>query len=107
MYIPLRKNGIPAGVAGLGTFAASGILHEFILAALAIIVAKREGHKPFTPSYGNHLAFFAWNGFVLAAEGLLYKHPIIQEMKRWLPPPVITAMVIMTVLPIGHWFTGK
>jgi len=106
VYIPLRKNGFPAGMAAFVTFAASGILHEYILTAMSE-TAMLKNNKPFTPNYGNHLAFFAWNGVVLVLEGLFYKHPLVQQMKRRLPSAVITAMVIMTVLPIGHWFTDE
>ena len=66
-----------------------------------------EDHTAYKPKYGYHLAFFAWNGTVLVLEGLLYKHPFVQEMKRRLSSFVITFLVIMTVLPIGHWFTGE
>lgn len=106
IYIPLRKNGFSKGIAALATFAGSGLLHEYVLTAIALKGAMPNDKNAHLPKYGNHLAFFAWNGVVLMLEGLFYKHAIIQKVKTTLPDVVITAMVIMTVLPIGHWFTG-
>ena len=107
VYIPLRKNGFSKGIAALATFVASGLLHEYVLTALAFKGVLLDDHSAYTPRYGYHLAFFVWNGLNLILEGIFYKHPIIQWMKRTLPKPVIVVMVLMTVLPIGHWFTGK
>lgn len=107
VYIPLRRNGFSKGLAGLATFASSGLLHEYVLTVIALKGVILEDDSAYTPKYGSHLAFFAWNGIVLMLEGLLHKHPIIQKMKRTLPAPIITAMVLMTVLPVGHWFTGE
>ena len=108
VYIPLRKNGFSKMFAALSTFVASGLLHEWVLMALAFKgVLLGEDHSSSTPKYGYHFAFFVWNGIVLALEGLFHKHPIVQRMKQILPAPIITMLVIMTVLPIGHWFTGE
>ena len=107
VYIPLRRNGFSKGIAALATFVASGLLHEYVLTALAFKGVLLDDHSAYTPRYGYHLAFFVWNGLILILEGIFCKHPIIQWIKKTLPMPVIVAMVLMTVLPIGHWFTGK
>ena len=106
VYIPLRKNGFNKGLSAFATFASSGLLHEYVLTALAFKGVLLEDHSAYAPKYGYHLAFFVWNGLVLILEGLFYTHPIVQWTKNTLPTPLIVAMVIMTVLPIGHWFTG-
>lgn len=107
IYVPLRKNGFSKGVAALATFATSGLLHEYVLTMIALKGVMLEDHSAYTPKYGYHLAFFAWNGMVLMLEGLFHNHAFILALKSALPGPVITTMVLMTVLPIGHWFTGK
>jgi len=107
VYIPLRKNGFSKIVAAFATFAASGLLHEYVLTAIAMKGVLLEDHSAYTPKYGNHLLFFAWNGIVLALESLYWRHPVMQWTKKTLPRPLITMLVIMTVLPVGHWFTGE
>jgi len=107
VYIPLRKNGVAKGVAAVATFAASGLLHEYILTALASKGVLLEDDTAYMPNYGYHLAFFVWNGLVLMLEGLFYEHFFVQGLKQNLPEPIIVATVIMMVLPIGHWFTDE
>ena len=103
----MRKNGFSKGVAALATFIASGVLHEYVVWALSLKKILLADHTAYTPRYGYHLIFFIWNGIVLSLENLLSKHPVFQWMSKNLPKPIITAFVIMTVLPVGHWFTGK
>ncbi|CAB9502242.1 Pfam:DUF821 [Seminavis robusta] len=98
VYIPMRKNGFSRGMAGLATFAVSGLFHEYILVALTMI----DG-----PTYGNHLNFFLWNAVVIILENLLSNHPVIQWTSKNLPRPIITALVLLTALPISHWFTDE
>jgi Membrane bound O-acyl transferase family len=107
IYVPLRRNGFSKGIAALATFAASGVLHEYVLTAIDLKRVVLGDHTAYAPKYGIHLAFFAWNGVVLSLEGIFHNHPFIQKLKKSLPSPAITAMVIMTVLPVAHWFTGE
>ncbi|CAB9527527.1 Probable long-chain-alcohol O-fatty-acyltransferase [Seminavis robusta] len=107
VYVPMRKNGFPASVAAFVTFAASGIFHEYVLTALAMKARVLEDDSFYTPKYGYHLAFFAWNGLAIMMEHAVSDHPFVRWMKNNLPRPVITTLVICTVLPVGHWFTDE
>jgi hypothetical protein len=89
-------------VAALVTFAASGLFHEYLLVAL-MMLEKFD----YAPNYGHQLVFFAWNGTVLALEGVFSGHPAIQWMSKNLPKPIITALVLLTVLPISHFFVDE
>ena len=106
VYMPLQNNGISKQLSALATFGASGLLHEYVLTALAFKHVLLKDHTAYVPRYGMHLYFFLWNGIVLILESIFYKHPIFQWMKTTLPRPLLTMTVLMTVLPIGHWFTG-
>jgi hypothetical protein len=109
MFRPLRKYGIPATMAAVLTFMVSGILHEYIL----YLMSLRQGtpnipnKEPFIPIYGSNLGFFLWNGAVLMCEHLLHGWTILENMKKNLPRPIRTALVLLTVLPISHLFTGE
>jgi hypothetical protein len=86
----------------VATFAASGLFHEYILIALMMME-----QVDYTPGYGSQFVFFAWNGTVLTLEGLFSGHPAIQWMSKNLPQPIITALVLLTVLPISHLFIDE
>jgi hypothetical protein len=103
----LRQNNFSKEIAALATFLASGFLHEYVITALAFKGILLEDHTAYVPRYGYHLAFFLWNGMAIILENMFYKHPVVLWFKENLPAPVITFLVIMIVLPIGHWFTGK
>ncbi|CAB9499504.1 Probable long-chain-alcohol O-fatty-acyltransferase [Seminavis robusta] len=108
VYKPLRKNGYRVGVAAVATFVVSGLLHEYLL-YLFSMKARILGDENSAPAirYGIQSAFFAWNGFVMLVENAVSKHPLIVWMSNNLPRPLITAFVIGTVLPVGHWFTDE
>ena len=108
-FKPLRKAGCSRHVAAVLTFLISGVIHEYIL----WIMVQRQGipnnpsGKAYQPSIGNHFVFFVWNAIVLSLERLLEGHPIIVWMQSNLPKPIRTALVLLTVLPIGHLFTDE
>ena len=92
-------------VASFFTFLASGILHEYTL-FLAAVGTKVDNYS-YTPKYGWQLLFFLWNFSVMGIEFLLRGNKTIQYWSAKLPKPVITALVLLTVLPISHWFTDE
>jgi hypothetical protein len=55
--------------------------------------------------FGKQLLFFVWNALVLALEPLVKDKPFFQFICKRLPGPLQTALVILTVLPLGHLFT--
>jgi len=93
-------------VAAIATFLVSGFIHEYVLSVFAF--AKKEGESfSQTPNYGSQLSFFAWNGVVLIIESLFGNALIFQWMKHRLPQPIKTALILLTALPISHWFTHE
>jgi len=94
-------------IAAIATFLVSGLFHEYIIFILAC--ARKEDDETFfwTPNYGNQMSFFAWNGAVLIFESLYGSAWIFQWMKHRLPQPIITSLILLTVLPIAHWFTHE
>jgi hypothetical protein len=96
-------------MAAMITFFVSGLLHEYVLYLMSLRQGNpnRANHEQFIPSFGNHLLFFPWNGVVLLCEHLLHGSIILENMKNFLPRPIRTALVLMTVLPISHLFTDE
>ena len=104
-----------SAMAAFGTFVVSGFIHEYVLLAMSF-----RGQHTYRPRYGMQFAFFLWNGIVLMLErtyrrlrktrkdGRLSRiHGQVSSMLASFPQPVQTALVLMTVLPIGHWFTDE
>ena len=120
MYIPLRQRGRSKEVAALVTFFSSGLLHEYVLALLSMKHVTGSTSTQFLAptQYGSHVAFFVWNGLVLSMESVVRsyvqknekegkkEHLMITIFQR-IPQPIQTAIVLMTVLPIAHWFTDE
>ena len=104
VYKPLRKH-FSIATATFGTFLASGILHEYTL-TIASVGTQKEGYV-YTPKYGLQMLFFLWNFAVVALEIALRGNKTIHYWTTVLPRPVQTALVLITVLPISHWFTDE
>jgi Membrane bound O-acyl transferase family len=105
-YAPLRDT-FSSGVAAFITFVVSGVLHEYVL----LIYSCRGGQHSYRPQLGRQFLFFLWNGVVLILERYWRKwthdSSYYHNAMRWVPGPLQTALVLMTVLPIGHWFTDE
>ena len=50
-------------------------------------------------------AFFLWNGAVMLIERSVSKNLSFAAIKN-LPTPVISTLILLTALPVSHWFTG-
>ena len=107
IYKPFRKQGFSRPIAALATFAASGILHEYYLAATAFGGGRLEDGSYEYHLMGGHLLFFLWNAVVLILEGLLRGNPVLRLLEESLPKPVRTVLVFITVLPICHLFSDQ
>lgn len=70
---------------------------------LADLFYNVENHE-YIPDLGGSTAFLLWNGFLLILESLLWQLPIFQWMKKNLPRPVRTFLVIMLGVPLAHCF---
>ena len=92
----------------MGTFIASGLLHEYFLSILSLKGRLfPDDHARFVPYYGMHMAFFAWNGLIMAIEHALKGNKTMSRVGESLPRPLLTALVLLTVIPVSHWFTDE
>lgn len=98
-YAPIR-DAYSSGIAAFGTFLVSGFIHEYVV----LMFSFRGGHS-YQPRYGRQFIFFLWNGTVLILERFWKKYTKGYNIK--MPRPLQTALVLMTVLPIGHMFTDE
>lgn len=105
VYVPARKVGMTRLQGAVLTFATSGILHEYML----LFMTFRGGDKTlrFSPQYGNHLIFFLWCGVVIVLEAVVGRTSIVNRFSQSLWRPFRTFLVLLTVLPIGHFFTDE
>lgn len=87
-------------VAVLATFLASGFYHEFILLVLYCVGA-------FKPNFTAQLLFFLWNGLMLLLEGILSQNVTFAQVSSKIPPRLKNMIVLMTVLPVSHWFLDE
>jgi hypothetical protein len=58
-------------------------------------------------NYGMHMAFFAYNGLVVMIEHAFKGNKFLTELPKALPKRAITALVLLTVIPVSHWFTDE
>jgi len=118
IYKPIRRHYSPA-TAALGAFCASGIIHEYIVCLMEFRYANsledsnssRNTHvlSTFVINYifmSNHsqLWFFLWNGMLLLGEMKFRSSKIFQKIGKILPQRVQTFFILMTALPVAHWF---
>ena len=109
IYVPLVQSGVSRTGAALGTFLVSGVLHEYVLAIMQRRIGEPNNptRTPFEPKYGNHLYFFLWCGLVMWLEKLTRRTTAVLWIQKNLPRPVRTALVLLTVLPMTHFFTDE
>jgi hypothetical protein len=103
----------------MATFIASGLLHEYVLCIISLkgtttglynsssSSSHDDGHDVLVPSHGMHICFFAWNGLVMTIEHALKGNKALSRARQSLPRQVVTVLVLMTVLPVSHWFTDE
>jgi Membrane bound O-acyl transferase family len=105
VYLPLRVSwGASPAMSIVGTFVASGLLHEYILVCLRL-----AGSFLPVQHYGQ-LVFFAWCGIVIILEHWAVRshvYQMIQPKLQRVPRAVRTFLVLMTVLPLAHLFTDE
>lgn len=97
-FKPVRKY-YGRSVAVLATFLVSGLLHEYVNIVLLSEVRDSIEWK--------NMIFFLWNGMIIYCEAKIGHWFIFQWMNRSLPSILITSLVILTALPLGHLFTGE
>ena len=111
VYKPVRRITSSNKAAIFSAFIASGLLHEYVWAILFYVHEHQKDESGkclecFYPIYGKQMVFFGLNGVTIALESMIGGWYLFQWMKRSLPGPIITVLVLMTALPYGHLFTG-
>ena len=117
-YRPLRDAGYSRNVASLLTFTLSGLIHEYVLYFMSLRKHSSFARsQPYiysqSPTRGRQGLFFVINGLLLVAERFLETKSdltvvkILMKSIARLPRPVRTMLVLLLVLPIGHWFTDE
>ena len=110
VFLPARPVlGVTTAVAL--TFAASGLLHEMSWMVLFYhtnhhrqrAAAGEECDTCFQFIFFKVTAFFLWNAVVMVLEKKLGH--FFAFTKSW-PTPVVSTLVVLTALPVSHWFTG-
>lgn len=102
VYFPVRVSaGMPKTVAVAATFAASGLLHEWLIAVAF------DGPCPsppcVRPTYGPSFLFFAWQAALVLLEWRF--GPKLRL--GGIPLPLRSLLVMGTALPVGHWFAAS
>ena len=82
----------------LATFLASGLFHEYLL--LVVFAAEENANI----AMGKNTAFMVWNAGVIMIEYFVAEMFLFQWMKKTLPKPILTLLILSTALPIAHWF---
>jgi len=112
MFKPIQKY-FSTSVASVGAFVASGLFHEYLVHL--VLMYDRDPRVVHTsscpiadttckPQIGSNMAFFVWNGALVLFEKLLKRHQTFKNIGSALPHFVITFLIIMTALPVAHWF---
>ncbi|GAX22211.1 hypothetical protein FisN_19Lh276 [Fistulifera solaris] len=96
VYKPIRSLGGSHAVGVMGAFVASGAFHEWLLETAFPTVA---------PVHGPTLVFFLWQVVLLMMEQQVEaRWKMFSTLQKVLPRPLLSLLVIMLALPIGHLF---
>ena len=108
IYKPSLRYGYSRTNAAMMTFLASGILHEYVWLIMfydgQLLVSQEL--KVYEYFYGKSILFFGWNGAIIMCEQLLFSTQSAKKFDLLIPRYLKTALVLLTVLPISHLFTG-
>lgn len=112
VFKPLVLKGYSKALAASATFLMSGLMHEYILLVICCsdkFYLQQDANTidPICISFlGFNAAFFVYNGVLIVIEYAFigtFLHQHIAALH--LPAPLLTCMVILTALPVAHWFT--
>jgi membrane associated rhomboid family serine protease len=87
-------------MAAMATFLASGIIHEYVWYLLFYTSIHQDDVH--VPPFGKQLLFFGWNGILLVMEYAVRWEKLVSAI----PKPIVTLLVVLMALPVGHLFTG-
>lgn len=100
VYKPVRKYLDSSIAASLLVFIASGLFHEWLVHAV-LIYGRALSENVYI---GSNSAFFLWNFKVIMLEKLIVGSKIVKSVGHIMPRPLLTLTIIMTSLPVAHWF---
>eukprot|EP00581_Thalassiosira_minuscula_P007670 CAMPEP_0183704296 /NCGR_PEP_ID=MMETSP0737-20130205/1667_1 /TAXON_ID=385413 /ORGANISM="Thalassiosira miniscula, Strain CCMP1093" /LENGTH=530 /DNA_ID=CAMNT_0025931133 /DNA_START=143 /DNA_END=1735 /DNA_ORIENTATION=+ len=104
VYKPVRKISCSPILASLAVFIASGLFHEWLVHAV-LLYQRPSSSSSSNVLLGSNTAFFLWNFVVIVCEKLFLQTKMISSFgKRYLPSIVVPFCIIMTSLPVAHWF---
>jgi hypothetical protein len=101
VYKPVRKYCNSATLASLLVFVASGLFHEWLVHAVVIYGREDMASNVYI---GSNSAFFLWNFKVILVEKLIVGSALVQSVGSIMPRPLLTLTIIMSSLPVAHWF---
>ncbi|GAX19690.1 hypothetical protein FisN_19Hh276 [Fistulifera solaris] len=96
VYKPIRSLGGSHAVGVLGAFVASGAFHEWLL---------ETAFPTVVPVHGPTLFFFLWQVVLVVMEQQVEaRWKLFSTLRKKLPRPLLSLLVILLALPIGHLF---
>lgn len=102
VYKPVRKYTSSAVMASLAVFFASGLFHEWFVHA--VLMYNRSTELSTGVLLGSNCSFFLWNFVVIVSEKILAGSKVIRSFGKMIPDVCVPFMIIMTSLPMAHWF---
>lgn len=107
-FLPARQFvSVPAAV--VFTFVVSGVMHDYVWSL--VFYQHKQGINTdgrcldcFVPVLLKLTAFFGWNGVVMLLERPL--GPYLRTVSSRLPTAVVSTLVVLTALPVSHWYSG-
>lgn len=111
VFLPAKKY-VSTSMAVLLSFVVSGLMHDYVW--MCIFYHYREERDEvagvclecFAPTAFKLTAFFFWNGVIMMLEKPLGKLPPFTWFAKNLPLPILSTLVVLTALPVSHWYTG-
>jgi hypothetical protein len=107
VYKPVRFHSGSKELAALTTFIVSGLFHEYVWFLMFRPNSHEDANAVYVPNplFGKSMLFFGWNGLLVVAEHAIGRERWQRHASKY-PKPLVTLVVIMTALPVGHLFTG-
>ena len=110
-FLPAKKF-VSTPMAIFFAFVVSGLVHDYVWLCIYYHYRHERDEDTgicmecFAPTTLKLTAFFAWNGAVMLLEKPLGKLPPFTSFSKHLPLPILSTLVILTALPVSHWYTG-
>jgi hypothetical protein len=95
VYKPVRQQGGSKPLAVLAAFVASGLFHEWLLPSVFF---------DYPNTHGTTLVFFAWQAALVSMEAVIGHWTVFQHISKNVPAVFRTILVILSGIPLGHWF---